>query len=73
VIFSAGIRDDRNQIMPRRVPPAVAEVQPAKLDLPVRQMRELLVIAEVRKPNVPESPKSWRGGRAGKVPEDWRG
>ncbi|MSU51706.1 MAG: hypothetical protein EXS37_21885 [Opitutus sp.] len=43
------------QIVSIRVPPAVAGVEPVKLDLPVREMRELFVIAQVLNQNVPNS------------------
>ena len=49
------VRGGRYQIMSIRVPPEVAGVQPAKLDLSVREMRELFVIAQVLNQNVPAS------------------
>ncbi len=49
------VRGGRYQMMSIRVTPSVASVQPTKLDLPVREMRELFVIAQVLNQNVPAS------------------
>ncbi|MDP3073261.1 MAG: hypothetical protein Q8N18_23420 [Opitutaceae bacterium] len=49
------VRGGRYQIMSIRVPPALAAMQPAKLELPVREMRELFVIAQVLNQHVPAS------------------
>ncbi len=49
------VRGGRYQIMSIRVPPPLAALQPTKLELPVREMRELFVIAQVLNQNVPAS------------------
>jgi hypothetical protein len=53
--MDAYFRGGRYQLMSIRVPPVVAGVQPVKLDLPVREMRELFVIAQVLNQNLPAS------------------